>query len=98
MFVSQATPELILRECPDRRREERYRHRQPVQVNGRPVHGRDISATGIAVVMRAPISVGDLVHVTTNGFGHGTSTTAARVARIAPSADRVIVGLQFLQQ
>jgi hypothetical protein len=99
MMVSQMMPELILRECPDRRREERFIHRQPAEVDGRPVAVRDISAAGIAVVMRTPVSVGDLVHVNTNTSGRGLgAATPARVARVEPGADRIVVGLQFIQQ
>ena len=64
MFASPMLPELVLRECPDRRRQERFIHREAVHVDGCPVAGRDISASGIGVVMRAPVRTGDLVHVT----------------------------------
>lgn len=98
MFASQI-PELILRECPDRRQDERFVHRESVQVDGRFAAGRDISASGIAVVMRGPVAIGDVVYVTTSGFDRlGPATTPARVARIQTSAERLIVGLQFVRQ
>ena len=99
MFASQMMPEMILRECPDRRRQERFIHREPVHVDGRAVIGRDISATGIAVLMRSPLAVGDVVSVTLNDPSHeGPQTTPARVARVERSAERVVVGLQFVRQ
>ena len=99
MFASSMLPELILRECPDRRRQERFIHRESVQVDGRPVIGRDISASGIGILMRTPPSMGALVSVTVSDQAHGGQITApARVARVQPIAGRVIVGLQFVNQ
>lgn len=99
MFASPMLPELVLRECPDRRRQERFVHREAVQVDGRSVTGRDISACGIGVVMQAPVRTGDLVNVTFEQDSQsGRLTTAARVARVQPVADRVVVGLQFVNQ
>lgn len=99
MFASPLLPELVLRECPDRRRQERFIHRESVQVDGRPVTGRDISASGIGVVMRAPVRPGELVNVTfENDSQSGRLTTVARVARVQAVADRMIVGLQFVNQ
>lgn len=99
MFVSPMLPEFVLRECPDRRRQERFVHREPVQIDGRPVIGRDISASGIGVMMRTPVETGDLVRVTfENDSPRSRSTTMARVARVQSIADRVVVGLQFVNQ
>jgi hypothetical protein len=99
MFASPLLPELVLRECPDRRRKERFVHREAVHVDGCPVAGRDISASGIGVVMRAPVRTGDLVHVTfENDSPSGRATTVARVARVQPVAGRMVVGLQFVNQ
>jgi hypothetical protein len=99
MFASPMLPEFVLRECPDRRRQERFIHRESVHVDGRPVTGRDISASGIGVVMCAPVKPGDVVHVTFENDGpSGRSTTVARVARVQPVADRMVVGLQFVNQ
>ena len=99
MFVSPMLPEFVLRECPDRRRQERFIHREQVHVDGRPVIGRDISASGLGVVMRTAVRTGELVHVTfENDSETGRSTTVARVARVQPVADRVVVGLQFVNQ
>ena len=99
MFVSPMLPEFVLRECPDRRRQERFSHREAVQVDGRPVIGRDISASGIGVVMRTPVKAGELVRVTfETDSASGRATTVARVARVHSVADRVVVGLQFVNQ
>lgn len=99
MFASPMLPELVLRECPDRRRQERFVHREAVHVDGRPAIGRDISASGIGVLMRAPVRMGDVVQVTfENDSPSGRATTVARVARVQRLADRMAVGLQFVNQ
>ena len=99
MFASQMLPELILRESPDRRRQERFIHRESVQIDGRPVIGRDISASGIGVVLRTPVATGDLVYVTVTDPAHGGPLTSpARVARVQRMNERVVVGLQFVNQ
>jgi hypothetical protein len=99
MFVSPMLPEFVLRECPDRRRQERFIHRETVHVDGHPVTGRDVSASGMGVVMRTAVRTGELVHVTfENDSQTGRSTTVARVARVQHVAGRVIVGLHFVNQ
>jgi hypothetical protein len=99
MFASPMLPELVLRECPDRRRQERFIHREAVHVDGRPVVARDISASGLGVVMRAPVRAGDVVQVAfDNDSPSGRATTVARVARVQAVADRTVVGLQFVNQ
>ncbi|MBA2303759.1 MAG: PilZ domain-containing protein [Acidobacteria bacterium] len=99
MFVQHAMNTPILRECPDRRRGERFVHRESVQVNGRPVIGCDISARGVSVLMRPPVVVGAIVRVTLGGDTGPVwpGTTSARVARVDPRADRCIVGLEFIR-
>lgn len=99
MFASSVIPDLVLTECPDRRARERLAHREPVQINGRPVIGCDISAKGIAVVMRSTVSVGDVVQVSLfRPQGRiGGITRPARVARVEARADRFLVGLEFVR-
>lgn len=97
MFVSQAMPELILRARPDRRRTERFVHREPVFVDGRAVVGLDISTDGVAVVMRPPVSIGQMVQVSLSGGIPQARPVAARVSRIEKRADRCIVGLKFVR-
>lgn len=98
MFASQTFPELVLIECPDRRSRRRMEHREAVQVDGRLVMSRDISSTGLSVVLRDPIAVGDQVRVTLAGTGGaGDVVTAARVVHVEKHARRSIAGLQFIQ-
>jgi hypothetical protein len=99
MYVQHAMNTPILRECPDRRRGERFVHREPVQINGRPVIGCDISSRGLSVLMRPSIEIGTVVRVTLAGdTGPVTAgITRARVTRIEPRADRSIVGLEFIR-
>lgn len=94
MFSSPAIPELILTECPDRRARARLVHREPVQINGRQVFCRDISARGLSVVMPPTVSVGDVVHVS---LSLPQGRWPARVARVEANSDRSIVGLEFLR-
>jgi hypothetical protein len=99
MFASQVIPELILMECPDRRRRERLVHREPVQIDGRLVVGRDISATGLSVIMRPTVRVGDSVHVALfRPVGRpGAAARPARVVRVDPCFGRFVVGLEFIR-
>lgn len=98
MFASQVTPHLILRPRPDRRANDRFAHSQPVEINGLPAVGRDISSNGIAVITGAPVAVGDVVSVTVSDplDAPGPRTTSARVARIDRRAERLVVGLEFI--
>ena len=98
MYASQSIPELVLIECPDRRSRRRIEHREAVQIDGRLVMCRDISSSGLSVVMRAPLAVGDQVRVTLAGTGSGTDVvTSARVVHVEKHARRAIAGLQFIQ-
>ena len=86
----------VLKECPDRRRSERFVHREPVLIDGRSVIGCDLSATGICVVMRPPVPTGTVVRVTLAGH-HApvrAGTSLARVVRV--DAGLSIVGLEFI--
>jgi hypothetical protein len=94
MFPSLAIPDLILTECPDRRARARLAHAELVQIDGRPVIGRDISAKGLSVVMPPTLSVGDVVSVS---LSLPQGRWPARVARVDAHTDRSIVGLEFLR-
>lgn len=99
MFASQhATGQLILRPRPDRRADDRFTYSLPVELNGMPAVGRDISSKGIAVITGVPVTVGDVVRLTVaeSVDSPGPKTTAARVARIDRRAERLIVGLEFI--
>jgi hypothetical protein len=99
MLGSQVTPTLILRARPDRRADDRYVHSQPVQINGLPALGRDISSNGIAVITGAPMSIGEVVRVTVADpvDAPGPRTSTARVARVDRRAERPLVGLEFIR-
>lgn len=101
MFASQqVTGGLVLRPRPDRRADDRFIHSQPVEINGMPAVGRDISSKGIAVITGVPVAVGDVVRllVADSVDFPGPRTTAARVARVDRRAERLIVGLEFIHQ
>ena len=101
MFPSQqqVTGRLVLRPRPDRRADDRFIHSQPVEINGMPAVGRDISAKGIAVITGIPVAVGDVVRLTMADTVDtpGPKTTSARVARVDRRAERLIVGLEFMR-
>ena len=96
MYASEMIPDLILRECPDRRARRRIVHREAVQVDGRLVMARDISANGVSVIMRTPVAVGDHVHVTLSDATGSQVATAARVVRVERFARRSVAGLAFV--
>jgi hypothetical protein len=89
---------LVLRPRPDRRADDRFIHSQPVQINGMPAIGRDISSRGIAIITGAPVAVGDVVRITVAETldAPGPKTTDARVARVDRRAERLVVGLEFI--
>lgn len=98
MFASQIIPELVLIECPDRRSRRRLEHREAVQIDGRLVMSRDISSSGLSVVMRDPLAVGDQVRVTLAGSSGGPEViSTARVVHVEKHARRAIAGLEFIQ-
>jgi hypothetical protein len=98
MYASEMIPELVLIECPDRRSRRRLEHREAVQIDGRLVMGRDISSTGLSVIMREPLAVGAQVRVTLAGTaGDSDVVTSARVVHVEKHARRAIAGLQFVQ-
>ena len=98
MPASERIPELILRECPDRRARRRVAHREVVQIDGQLVMARDISANGLAVVMRSPAAVGDQVSVTLmrESGGGAPAATRARVVRVERHSRRAVAGLEFV--
>jgi hypothetical protein len=99
MFPSQVTPTLILRARPDRRADDRYVHSQPVQINGVPAVGCDISSAGISVITGAGVAIGEVVRVTVADTidAPGPQTLSARVARIDRRAERMLLGLEFIR-
>ena len=99
MIVSHSSSSVILTECPDRRSHPRLEHVETVEMDGRPVEGRDISARGLSVVIPPPVKLGDLVRVRLAGcLDSGEAVMAnARVARLDASAQGFVVGLEFVE-
>ena len=101
MLASQeVTGRLVLRPRPDRRAEDRFIHSQPVEINGMPAIGRDISSKGIGLITGAPVNVGDVVRLRLSDTvdSPGPRTLSARVARVDRRSERLIVGLEFIHQ
>lgn len=96
----QVTGRLVLRPRPDRRADDRFIHSQPVEINGMPAVGRDISSKGMAVITGAPVAVGDVVRLVLSDTvdSPGPRATSARVARVDRRSERLIVGLEFIHQ
>lgn len=99
MFVSQPIAGVILTECPDRRTCQRLEHRETVELDGRHVEGRDISAHGLSVLVPPPVKIGDIVRVRLAGcLDTGEAVMAnARVARLDGTAEGIVVGLEFIE-
>ena len=90
------TPVLI--ELEDRR-DPRSAYANLVLIDGRPVAARDISTSGLSILLKPSIETGDIVRVTLAGAAGSRDevATTARVARIEPRADGFIVGLEFIE-
>jgi hypothetical protein len=99
MYSAPVTSTLVLRARPDRRADDRYVHSQPVEINGTPAIGCDISTRGIAVVTGLRMAIGDVVRVTIADPVDvpGPKVTTARVMRIDRRSERMLVGLEFLR-
>jgi hypothetical protein len=97
--TSSSSPSFVLRARPDRRAADRYVHSQPVEINGIPAVGCDISAKGIAVIPASPLAIGDVVRVTVAEpvDAVGPKTRFARVTRIDRRSPRTLVGLEFVR-
>ncbi len=99
MIVTHPSNAVVLTECPDRRTHPRLEHAETVELDGRAVHGRDISARGLSVVIPPPVKPGDIVRVRLAGcLDSGEAVMAsARVARLDASAQGFVVGLEFVE-
>ena len=87
----------VLIELEDRRAPRRA-YGNLVLVDGHPVAARDISSSGLAIVLKPSLETGDIVRVTLAGAA-GTRNevaTTARVARIEARPEGFVVGLQFV--
>lgn len=97
MFAARTASEPIVRLRRDRRSCERFVHSGPVQINGQPGVGRDISDKGICVISAASVVIGDIVRVTIPGDISPASTpNRARVARVERLPGRPVIGLEFV--
>jgi PilZ domain len=100
MFATRATraarPVLVQRKD---RRAIRTPYEEVVLVDGEPMTGQDISVTGLSVVLRPTLAPGDIVRITLTGTPGGPDevATQARVARIDPGPEGIVVGLQFIE-
>ena len=97
MFAAEVSPPLALRPRRDRRGSVRFVHFEPVQINGIPCVGRDISSKGLAVTTGAAVRVGEIVRVSLPGDITNAATTArARVTRVDRLVGRSVIGLEFV--
>jgi hypothetical protein len=97
MFAAEASPEPALRPRRDRRTSARFVHSEPVQINGSPCIGRDISSNGLAVITGAAVRVGEIVRVSLPGdISDAVTTTHARVTRVDRRVGRSVIGLEFI--
>ena len=97
MFAAQGVSEPIVRLRRDRRSCERFVHAEPVQINGQPGIGRDISARGICVLSAAAVGIGEIVRVTIPGDITSVSMpNRARVTRVESRIGRPVIGLEFI--
>ena len=98
MFATHvARPVLV--ECRDRRA-PRSSYPALVLVDGRPVAGRDISSSGLSILLKPTLAPGDIVRVTLAGPAGGANEvgTTARVSRIEARPEGFIVGLEFIEE
>jgi len=98
MFVSPGFSVPVFYEREDRRSRPRFPYRAIVQIDGRTAAGRDISSKGLSVVLAIP-AVGDIVQVTLAGARGDANEiiSPARVVRIDPGPDGIVVGLEFIE-
>lgn len=99
MIETDPSTTVILTACPDRRSYRRLEHAETVELDGRAVTGRDISACGLSVVIPPPVKAGDLVRVRLAGCLEGGEAVmaSARVARLDVSPQGFVVGLEFIE-
>jgi hypothetical protein len=89
-------PVLVLR---GDRRAPRSEYHSLVMIDGHPVTGRDISSTGISVLLRSTLEPGDVVRVTLSEASGAADEvgTRARVSRIEADPEGFVIGLQFIE-
>ena len=91
-------PASLTTEREDRRNRRRFAYKAVVQIDGKAVPGRDISPKGLSYLLAAP-RLGDVVCVSLampSANAEGISAPA-RVVRIDPGPDGIVVGLEFIE-
>ncbi len=98
MFVSPAFSGSLFPQRADRRNGQRFAYPATVKIDGRPAPGRDISPTGLSVLLRAP-AVGDIVRVTLAAERSDAEeiSSSARVVRVDREREGFVVGLEFIE-
>ena len=97
MFAAEVSPPLALRPRRDRRASARFVHFEPVQIDGIPCVGRDISSKGLGVTTGAAVRVGEIVRVSLPGdISNAVTTGRARVMRVDRLVGRSVIGLEFV--
>jgi hypothetical protein len=96
MVAAGAVSEPRVRPRRDRRSCARFVHTGPVQINGQPGVGRDISDRGICVISYAPVGIGDIVRVTIPDESTHSTPNRARVMRVESLPGRPTIGLEFV--
>ena len=98
MSATTATARPVLVKRQDRRA-VRTPYPCPVLLDGQTVAARDISATGLSVLITPTIVRGDIVRVTLSGTPGSSDevATSARVTRVDAGPDGFVVGLQFIE-
>jgi hypothetical protein len=97
MFATRdAHPVLVKRKD---RRAVRTPYSHVVLVDGEPMAGQDISASGVSILLRPTLTPGDVVRVTLSGTPGAADevVTQARVSRLDARPEGIVVGLKFIE-
>lgn len=99
MMVTHPLATIVLTECPDRRAYPRLAHHEQVELDGRELAGRDISARGVSVVVPPPAAINDVVRVRLAGCADSGNAVivSARVARVESTSEGFVLGLEFIE-
>ncbi|MBA2259305.1 MAG: PilZ domain-containing protein [Acidobacteria bacterium] len=97
MFAIRADRPVLVQQ--EDRRAVRTPYSEVVLVDGAPMTGHNISASGISVLLSPSLTPGDIVRVTLAGAPGSVDEVAsqARVSRIESRPEGIVVGLQFIE-
>ena len=97
MFATHASRPILVERAD--RRAPRRAYAQPVLLNGRPAEGRDISSSGLSILLKSNVDLGDTVRITLSGVAGSLDEVAvtARVCRIEPRSEGNVVGVEFVE-